>query len=44
VQETFEQLHSHDLSYAIVTDPEGRLLGTVHRSDLDPASGADRSS
>jgi len=44
VQETFEQLHSHNLSYAIVTDPEGRLLGTVHRSDLDPASGADRSS
>lgn len=27
-------LRQHDLTYAIVADPEGHLLGTVHREDL----------
>lgn len=27
-------LEAKDLTYAIVTDPDGRLLGTVHPSDL----------
>ncbi|MBN9098170.1 MAG: CBS domain-containing protein [Pseudonocardia sp.] len=29
-----ERLAQRHLGYAIVTDPEGRLLGTVHPSDL----------
>jgi Mg/Co/Ni transporter MgtE len=29
-----EHLQQHGLSYAIVTNPEGHLLGTVHPSDL----------
>ncbi|MCW3819344.1 CBS domain-containing protein [Micromonospora sp. DR5-3] len=31
-------LRAHHLSYVIVTDPEGRLLGTVHREDLTGAA------
>jgi Mg/Co/Ni transporter MgtE len=27
-------LRAHHLTYAIITDPEGRLLGTVHQDDL----------
>lgn len=30
----FERLSKRDLSFAIVTDPEGRLLGAVCRDDL----------
>ncbi len=29
-----QRLQQHNLSYAIVTDPEGYLLGTVHPADL----------
>lgn len=34
VQAIAERLAERHLTYAIVTDPEGRLLGTVHPSDL----------
>lgn len=34
--ELAEHLHRHDLTYAIVADPEGHLLGTAHRTDLSP--------
>jgi hypothetical protein len=30
-----DRLVERGLSYAIVTDPHGRLLGTVHPADLD---------
>lgn len=36
-------LHDHHLTYAIITDPEGRLLGTVHCDDLTGSTGPDRS-
>jgi hypothetical protein len=29
------KLQQTDLTVAILTDPEGRLLGTVHRADLE---------
>ncbi|MER7433775.1 CBS domain-containing protein [Pseudonocardia alni] len=32
--EVRSRLENKDLSYAIVTDPDGRLLGTVHPADL----------
>ncbi len=31
-------LRDHDMTYMIVTDPEGRLLGTVHATDLEDSS------
>lgn len=34
VREIGQRLAERHLTYAIVTDPEGRLLGTVHPSDL----------
>jgi CBS domain-containing protein len=33
-REIGERLAQRRLSYAIVTDPEGHLLGTVHSTDL----------
>lgn len=36
LDELAAHLHRHDLTYAIVADPEGHLLGTAHRADLDP--------
>ena len=33
-QEIGKRLAERHLTYAIVTDPEGHLLGTVHPSDL----------
>lgn len=35
-------LRAHHLTYAIITDPEGHLLGTVHRDDLTGATEDDR--
>ncbi|MEV0807779.1 CBS domain-containing protein [Micromonospora sp. NPDC050200] len=35
-------LRIHHLTYAIITDPEGHLLGTVHLEDLTGAAGDDR--
>jgi CBS domain-containing protein len=34
VADVAARLHERDLTYAIVTDPEGHLLGTVYRADL----------
>ncbi|MEU5940229.1 hypothetical protein ABZ807_13755 [Micromonospora sp. NPDC047548] len=31
-------LRAHHLTYAIITDPEGHLLGTAHREDLTGAT------
>ncbi|MFE9656474.1 hypothetical protein [Micromonospora sp. NPDC006431] len=33
-------LRDHHLTYAIITDPEGHLLGTVHRDDLTGTTGS----
>lgn len=35
LDELTAHLHRHNLTYAIVADPEGHLLGTVHRDDLN---------
>jgi CBS domain-containing protein len=35
VADVAARLHERDLAYAIITDPEGHLLGTVHRADLE---------
>ncbi|MCP3785113.1 CBS domain-containing protein [Micromonospora sp. A3M-1-15] len=37
-------LRAHHLTYAIITDPGGHLLGTVHREDLTGVTGDDRHS
>ncbi|WP_091343379.1 CBS domain-containing protein [Micromonospora rhizosphaerae] len=34
-------LRDHHLTYAIITDPEGHLLGTVHLQDLTGGAGHD---
>jgi Mg/Co/Ni transporter MgtE len=33
-----ERLTRQDLTTAVLTDPDGRLLGTVHRSELSSAT------
>lgn len=34
-----DKLEKADLTFALLTDPEGRLLGIVHRSDVGPSRG-----
>ncbi len=34
--EVAEHLRNHNLTYAIVADPEGHLLGILHRRDITP--------
>ena len=38
--ELAERLRQRDLKTAVVTDPEGRLVGVVRRADLEQASAA----
>jgi len=35
------RMHDHDVTSILVTDPEGRLIGVLHRDDGDQAISAD---